>query len=191
MRRLLVFSDGTRERAIELLGRVVVGRDPACDVSVDDSFLSRRHAEFFLSANAVTVRDLGSRNGLYVNGTRAIERVLAEGDIVQIGPVFANLVIDRDRPLPAVRAEDEATMLLDVPASRPIVDTVVQRPPAPILVDGGVPAPAAVTRVRQRVARPHHQRSGLFGKVARLFGGAAAMAASYFAFKSMRRRSHR
>ena len=188
MRRLLVFSDGTRERAIELLGRVIVGRDPACDVSVDDSFLSRRHAEFFMSANAVTVRDLGSRNGLYVNGTRAIERVLAEGDIVQIGPVFANLVIDRDRPLPALRAENDATTLLDVPPPRPVVDTLAQ-PPAPILVDRVVPAPATVTRVRQRVARPHHQRSGLFGKVARLFGGAAAMAASYFAFKSMRRRS--
>jgi predicted component of type VI protein secretion system len=189
VRRLLVFNDGTGERAVELLGRVVVGRDPACDIRLDDSFLSRRHAEFFMSGNAVTVRDLGSRNGLYVNGTRAIERVLAEGDIVQIGPIFANVVLDRDRPLPAVRTADDTITLLDVPPPRPVAE-VVAPPAAPMLVDEVVPAPPAVVRVRQRVRRQQRPR-GVLGRVARLFGGAAAMTASYFAVRSMRRRSSR
>ena len=188
MRRFLVFNDGTGERAVELLGRVVVGRDPACDVSLDDSFLSRRHAEFFMAGTAVTVRDLGSRNGLYVNGTRAIERVLAEGDIVQIGPIFANVVIDRDRPLPSLRAADDTITLLDVPPPRPRTDVVVGPPAAPMLVDEVVPAPAVV-RVRQRI-RSQGRPRGVLARVARLFGGAAAMTASYFAFRSMRRRSN-
>jgi len=90
----LVLSDGTRERELHLVGRIVVGRDPACEISHDDSLLSRRHAEFVTSGNTVTVRDLGSRNGVFVNGARASEHRLEPGDIVQIGPLRARFVVD-------------------------------------------------------------------------------------------------
>ena len=95
MRRKLLLNDGARERELQLVGRIVVGRDPACEISHDDSLLSRRHAEFVASADVVKVRDLGSRNGVFVNGTRAVERVLAEGDVIQIGPLRARYLIDR------------------------------------------------------------------------------------------------
>ena len=95
MRRKLLLNDGARERELQLVGRIVVGRDPACEISHDDSLLSRRHAEFVASTDVVKVRDLGSRNGVFVNGTRAVERVLAEGDVIQIGPLRARYVIDR------------------------------------------------------------------------------------------------
>lgn len=95
MRRKLLLNDGLRERELQLVGRIVVGRDPACEISHDDSLLSRRHAEFLASADVVKVRDLGSRNGVFVNGTRAVERVLAEGDVIQIGPLRARFLIDR------------------------------------------------------------------------------------------------
>jgi pSer/pThr/pTyr-binding forkhead associated (FHA) protein len=87
--RRLVISDGTREREMQLVGRVVVGRDPTCDISHDHSLLSRRHAEFVTTGNDVTVRDLGSRNGVFVNGVKAAERSLSPGDVVQIGPLRA------------------------------------------------------------------------------------------------------
>jgi pSer/pThr/pTyr-binding forkhead associated (FHA) protein len=90
-----VISDGTRERELQLVGRLVVGRDPTCDVSHDDSLLSRRHAEFVTAGDDVTVRDLGSRNGVFVNGVRAAERSLSPGDVVQIGPLRAHYVTDR------------------------------------------------------------------------------------------------
>lgn len=94
MKKKLVVSDGTRERELQLVGRIVVGRDPACEISRDDSLLSRRHAEFVTAGDVVTVRDLGSRNGMFVNGTRAAEHVLLAGDIVQIGPLRARFVIE-------------------------------------------------------------------------------------------------
>ena len=90
----LVLSDGTRERELHLVGRIVVGRDPACEISHDDSLLSRRHAEFVTAGNVVTVKDLGSRNGVFVNGARASEQTLEPGDIVQIGPLRARFVVD-------------------------------------------------------------------------------------------------
>ncbi len=94
MRKTLVLSDGTRERELHLVGRMVVGRDPSCEISHDDSLLSRRHAEFVTTGEMVTVRDLGSRNGVFVNGVRAAVQVLEPGDVVQIGPLRARFVLD-------------------------------------------------------------------------------------------------
>jgi hypothetical protein len=88
-------NDGKRERELQLVERLVVGRDPACDISLEDSLLSRRHAEFVAAGDVVTVRDLGSRNGIFVNGTRADEHVLAPGDVIQIGPLRVRYVKDR------------------------------------------------------------------------------------------------
>jgi hypothetical protein len=96
--RKLVVSDGNRERELVLVGSLVVGRDPACDITYDDALLSRRHAEFVTAGNQVTVRDLGSRNGVFVNGAKIAERSLRSGDVVQIGPVRARYVAD-DVPL--------------------------------------------------------------------------------------------
>lgn len=97
MRKKLIVSDGTRERELQLVGCIVVGRDPSCEISFDDSLLSRRHAEFLTAGDVVTVRDLGSRNGLFVNGIRAAEHQLVDGDVVQIGPLRARYVIDPSR----------------------------------------------------------------------------------------------
>ncbi len=94
MIKKLVLSDGTRERELHLVGRIVVGRDPACEISHDDALLSRRHAEFFTAGNVVKVKDLGSRNGVFVNGARASEQALEPGDVVQIGPLRARFVVD-------------------------------------------------------------------------------------------------
>jgi pSer/pThr/pTyr-binding forkhead associated (FHA) protein len=81
----LVLSDGTRERELHLVGRIVVGRDPSCEISHDDSLLSRRHAEFVTSGNTVSVRDLGSRNGVFVNSVRVDRQQLQQGDLLTIG----------------------------------------------------------------------------------------------------------
>ena len=85
MRHRLVINGGRQTREFVLVGTMVVGRDPMCDVSDADPLLSRRHAEFKESAKNVTVRDLGSRNGILVNGVKQAEAVLHAGDVVQIG----------------------------------------------------------------------------------------------------------
>jgi predicted component of type VI protein secretion system len=93
-KKRLVLTDGVRERELQLAGRIVVGRDPSCEISHDDSLLSRRHAEFLTTGDKVMLRDLGSRNGVFVNGERAMERVLEPGDVIQIGPLRARFVLD-------------------------------------------------------------------------------------------------
>ena len=65
---------------------VTVGRHEASDVFLDDVSVSRHHGIFTKTASGrITVRDLNSLNGTYVNGTRVEETVLHSGDEVQIG----------------------------------------------------------------------------------------------------------
>src|SRR5688572_12563688 len=84
MRKLIV-NDGTFDRELQLVERLVIGRDPECDLSDTNTLLSRRHAEFIANGNDVAVRDLGSRNGVFINGARVAEAQVRPGDVVRIG----------------------------------------------------------------------------------------------------------
>lgn len=72
---------------VELQGDLVaVGRIEDSDLLLDDISVSRHHAVFQRTASGrITVRDLNSLNGTYVNGTRVEESVLRSGDEIQIG----------------------------------------------------------------------------------------------------------
>lgn len=65
--------------------RLTLGRDPACDVFLNDMTVSRMHANVDTVNGSVTVRDCGSLNGTYVNGVCIDAATLDEGDILQIG----------------------------------------------------------------------------------------------------------
>jgi adenylate cyclase len=65
-----------------------LGRDPLCEVQVDDVRASRRHARIDRSGDKFIVRDLGSMNGTFVNGARLLgEKSLKDGDVISIGAV--------------------------------------------------------------------------------------------------------
>ena len=52
------------------LGEFVIGRSSACNLALDDALVSRKHAIIHVGDEVVTVEDLGSRNGVLVNGER-------------------------------------------------------------------------------------------------------------------------
>jgi ABC transport system ATP-binding/permease protein len=66
----------------------VVGRDErSCDMVLNQSFVSRRHAAFETDETGrTTLKDLGSKFGTFVNGTAVSEQVLVDGDRVGLGP---------------------------------------------------------------------------------------------------------
>jgi DNA-binding winged helix-turn-helix (wHTH) protein len=69
-------------------GTHLIGRDPAAAVWIDSAVVSRRHALLTVSGERVTIEDLRSRNGTFVNGARVrAAAVLAEGDAVRLGTV--------------------------------------------------------------------------------------------------------
>src|SRR5512142_2516881 len=74
-------------RSLELnTGITLFGRGDDCQLSTDDPLVSRQHARFVVSGASVTIEDLGSRNGVAVNGSKIAKRqTLVPGDRVRIG----------------------------------------------------------------------------------------------------------
>ena len=68
-------------------GELILGREPAsADLVIEDPGVSRRHARVRTGNGTVTVEDLGSSNGTFVNGERISRAVqLAAGDEIQVG----------------------------------------------------------------------------------------------------------
>ena len=67
-------------------GHYVLGRHLENDIVVNDSNVSRKHAEFVCAAGEVVVRDLGSTNGTKVNGVLVHgEQLLQHGDVINLG----------------------------------------------------------------------------------------------------------
>jgi len=65
-----------------------VGREPAADVWLDSSSVSRRHAHIVVTGSEARLEDLGSKNGTTVNGARVRGAlVLRDGDRLSIGSV--------------------------------------------------------------------------------------------------------
>jgi diguanylate cyclase (GGDEF)-like protein len=82
----LVFLAGPQMGQMHLLqeGRVVLGRSAEADIPIADLGISRRHCQIDYSGGITVIRDLGSTNGTYVNGSRIQERQLGDGDKVQL-----------------------------------------------------------------------------------------------------------
>lgn len=89
----LLLRSPSGEQRVAVDRPLVVGRDPACDVPLESGRVSRRHAEFFPTPQGVGVRDLGSRNGVIVNGTRVDEAVLGAADRVLLGDVAVTVSV--------------------------------------------------------------------------------------------------
>jgi len=86
---LLVVRGPIQEQVIPVPGlEFCIGRDPGCDLCVTNMMISRRHAVLVTRHGKVLVRDLGSRNGTYVNGTAVTDECeLRHADRLQLGPV--------------------------------------------------------------------------------------------------------
>ena len=76
---------------------VTIGRHSSNDIRLDDESASRFHAEIERRGEAFFVRDLDSKNGLYINDAPVLEYPLSENDIVAIGET--RLTFHRQDPL--------------------------------------------------------------------------------------------
>ena len=84
---------GGTTHEVELSGSVVVlGRDPGCDLVLNDTKCSRRHAVVEEGPEGVVVRDTESANGTHVNGRRVERALLTPGDVIRLGEVQLRLV---------------------------------------------------------------------------------------------------
>lgn len=77
---------------------VVVGRANDLDMVLVEDMVSRKHARISMSQGVLTVEDLGSTNGTFVNGEKVTRAVLHEGDRVLIGTNILKVVRPTPRP---------------------------------------------------------------------------------------------
>ncbi len=75
--------DGTRHEVKQR--RVVLGRSRDCDIQLSDANVSRRHAELRQEGTSYWIVDLGSTNGMEVNGKRVKRAKLTDGDTITLG----------------------------------------------------------------------------------------------------------
>ncbi len=86
MPKIIVMMDGAVVKEVELTtARTALGRRPYNDIVIENLAASGEHAIFHLQANEVTVEDLNSTNGTFVNGRAVKKQVLRHGDVLEVG----------------------------------------------------------------------------------------------------------
>ena len=81
---LLFNDDAVGEYALDRES-IVIGRRPGSDIQIDNLSVSGAHARVLTILKDSFIEDLGSTNGVFVNGHRIKKQVLADGDVVTIG----------------------------------------------------------------------------------------------------------
>jgi pSer/pThr/pTyr-binding forkhead associated (FHA) protein len=94
--------------------RLTLGTSPQNDLTLEDEMASRLHAVLEHYASGWAIRDLGSRNGTYVNGERLVgERALRPGDEIRVGDTRlvyrADVTSDTPTATRAIQAPPELT----------------------------------------------------------------------------------
>ncbi len=93
-----VGSEGSREIMISK-EEFLIGRGSDCDLRINDEDISRHHCLLRTRGIEVTLSDLGSSNGTFVNAKRVLSQVtLASGDEVRVGKCRFVVALDDGHP---------------------------------------------------------------------------------------------
>jgi DNA-binding CsgD family transcriptional regulator len=76
----------------------VLGRSSCCDLVIQHPSVSRKHAEIRVSTLAVTVADLGSRNGTYLGERRVSISPVQPGQVLRFGDIAFTLIAAAEAP---------------------------------------------------------------------------------------------
>lgn len=116
---LVLFKKNGTTKSFPLPSTVtVIGRRQDCDLCIPLMIISRKHCELNQDQGQLTIRDLGSRNGTFVNGLQVENSSLNAGDRVNIGPLTFIVQID------GVPADDSAVLLPTKHISEPRTTTI-------------------------------------------------------------------
>src|SRR5438034_6683775 len=97
---------------------LLIGRHPECDIQINSRKISRRHCCIAQVSDYLVIRDLGSTNGIRINGVRVQEGRLAPGDEVTIGNHRFRVTWESMAPLPRPPAPFKDTLRSALPADQ-------------------------------------------------------------------------
>jgi pSer/pThr/pTyr-binding forkhead associated (FHA) protein len=100
---LVVLSGGLQgaDYSIERAS-TVLGRGPGVDLAFDDETLSRQHASIEFADGGLRLRDLGSLNGVCINGGVVKSGELKHGDRFQLGDLAFQLILEKRSRTPKI-----------------------------------------------------------------------------------------
>lgn len=173
--------------------RTTIGRDPGCDVVIDNAGISRLHAAVEVVGDSFVLRDCESQNGITLNGEPCREGRLVDGDVIGLNKfllrfsnqtleVPGNLQRESQRPQASRPKDVQRTMHLDANAAHAFAERAKQQ----------IARQRAETAARARESLPPLQSSapprapeslsweeptGLSSSLPMLVGGAVAIGA--------------
>ena len=166
----LILSLRERElaRVTVQASRTTIGRDPDCDVVIDNVGISRLHATIEVVGDSFILRDCDSENGLTLNGEPCREGRLVHGDMVGLNKFllrFSNPALEDPANLPAKPAKAPAarprdvqrTMHVDAEAAKALADLAKQqiaKQRAEMAARGGESVPPSATPERKASPEP-------------------------------------
>ncbi|MSP61672.1 MAG: sigma 54-dependent Fis family transcriptional regulator [Myxococcales bacterium] len=103
----LVIKGPDRGEQVHLGDKLVTfGSAPHCDLVLSDKTVSRRHVEAFLDGNQTIVRDLGSTNGTYIQGSRFKEIAVGFGAEIKLGKTVVKFLPEEEEVEPVETERD-------------------------------------------------------------------------------------
>lgn len=127
---VLSLPGGKRQEFALAKANILIGRATSNDVVLADPSVSRRHARIEHGAQGYEVIDLGSANGLTVNGLKVARARLGSGDVFGIGDHSFRFLIARERTPESSRFDVESDLdatLLESPLSTRLEETALPR----------------------------------------------------------------
>jgi adenylate cyclase len=76
---------------------LAIGRDPENDIRLSDRSVSKRHALVRLVGGQYVIEDLGSLNGIFINGERVKKAMLRSGDTLRLGHTILRFIRTAER----------------------------------------------------------------------------------------------
>ncbi len=117
--------------------RTTIGRDPSCDVVIDNAGISRLHATIEAVGDSFVLRDCESQNGLTLNGEPCRDGRLVHGDMIGLNKfllrfsnqaldVPTNLKAENDKPRANRPKEVQRTVHVDADAAQQLAEIAKQ-----------------------------------------------------------------
>ncbi len=146
---------------------LLVGRHPECDIQIDSRKISRRHCCIAQISDYLVVRDLGSTNGVRINGIRMTESRLNAGDELTIGNHRYQIVWDANLVLPLTHGPAHSHQAGQHSATLPASEVLDAED---LLESCDKPVPLPEPGGRPRPSTDHPQRANTLRKTELDFG---------------------
>jgi DNA-binding NtrC family response regulator len=135
----LTWSDAAGAHQLDLRDRRTAGSAVHCELVIADRAVSRVHCELAAEIDGLWLRDLGSRNGSYVNGVKVTEARIPSGSTIRLGTT--DVSVNYDAPSPPEELWSEPTFANLIGYSAPMREVFAQiaavaKSDASVIVEG-------------------------------------------------------